>query len=244
VAGCYLLTGASSFLLQEARDSIWQVANKQGFSNRQIWEVTKRLDWNQVRLQNSYFDLFHRSFIELRFARPSETEGNQLQQLVKEFSAPLSLGPIIVISCEKPLTNMQRSRWFQQIASMSTLIACDPPSSHHFPQWIKHKLRCIGLHLAQEAMSELIQCVEGNLLAAVQIIQKLVLIYGAHKEPLSVEQLRVALEDQAIFELFHLTDAVLKGQTDRCMRIMKHLQAANTPPALVLGYLLKVRPST
>jgi DNA polymerase-3 subunit delta len=241
IATCYLLVSDEYFLLQETRDSIWQVANTQGFSDRQIWEVTPRLDWEQLRLRNSYSDLFHRAFIELRWVRPLAAEvGEKLQQIVKALTAIPSLGPTIVISCAQGTAKVQQSSWFQALALMTTFVMIEKPSASHLPQWINKQLQRVGLSLTREATLELIQCVEGNLLAARQTIQKLALIYEAFEAPLSVKQLGVALENQATFELFHLTDAVLQGQLTRCMRIIKHIQVTHTPPALVLGYLLKV----
>jgi DNA polymerase III subunit delta len=241
IATCYVIASAESFLLQQTRDAIWHAAKKQGAAERQIWEVTPTVNWEAVKWKNSCADLFHRVFVELRCTESLSIErGNQLQALVQALSTMSVVNPTIVVSFDPWKTTVQQNVWFQALLKISEFIMIERLTGRSLAQWINRQLQQVGLRLTDEALSEFIHCLEGDIASAWQTIQKLALIYGPHKIALNRAQLSVALDDQAKFELFDLTDAVLKGQSSRCLRIVQYLEATNTPPALVLGYLLKV----
>ena len=74
--------------------------------------------------------------------------------------------------------------------------------------------------------------VEGNLLAAAQEIEKIVLLYPPGV--LTVDQLLSAISDSARFDVFKLMDAALEGKVGRSLRILSGLKAEGVAEPIVL----------
>ena len=77
--------------------------------------------------------------------------------------------------------------------------------------------------------------VEGNLLAARQEIEKLLLLHG--EGPLDADQLTAAVADSARYDVFELVDSALRGDGERCLHILDGLRGEGTAAPVVLWAL-------
>ena len=77
--------------------------------------------------------------------------------------------------------------------------------------------------------------VEGNLLAARQEIEKLLLLHG--EGPLDADQLAAAVADSARYDVFELVDTALRAQAARAIHILDGLRAEGVAAAVVLWAL-------
>jgi DNA polymerase-3 subunit delta len=74
--------------------------------------------------------------------------------------------------------------------------------------------------------------IEGNLLAADQELEKLLLLYGPGT--LDVPQVQAAVTDSARFDVFGFVDEALNGNNERLSRMLFGLRAEGVDPVLVL----------
>lgn len=237
---CYLLLSTEPFLLQEARSRIWQHARTQGFSDRQVWEISSQSNWDHIKQHNSFLDVFGKQLLDLRLTESLKADtGNKLQMLVEQLTTQ-SNAPLVVVSYAQSIKKAQLQSWFQTIASKVTLVVLPVPVNTQLPGWVTKQFNQKGFHLAPESIAALLEYTEGNLLAIMQTLEKLALIYAPNTSEIKLAQLQVVLEDQSIFELFHLTEAILQGKSNRCLRIIQRLRTTSVSQALVLGYLLKL----
>jgi len=79
--------------------------------------------------------------------------------------------------------------------------------------------------------------VEGNLLAAKQEIDKLVLL--AEDDQVTLDTVRAAVADGARFDVFQLTDAALAGNRSRAARILHGLHREGVAAPLVMWSLAR-----
>jgi DNA polymerase-3 subunit delta len=77
--------------------------------------------------------------------------------------------------------------------------------------------------------------VEGNLLAAVQEVEKLRL--AELVQPITVDALSSVLEDSAHYDVFELLDAVYNGEGARVSRMVRGLRAEGVALFAILGAL-------
>lgn len=94
-----------------------------------------------------------------------------------------------------------------------------------------------GLRSAPGVAAWLAERVEGNLVAAAQEVEKLLLLQGPG--PLDMEQLHATISDSARYTVFDLADGALEGNAARCVRVLRTLKAEGTPDALALWALTK-----
>ena len=88
-----------------------------------------------------------------------------------------------------------------------------------------------GRREGQRTLAFFADCVEGNLLAAHQEIQKLALLYPAGE--LSFEQVEAAVLNVARYDVFKLGEAVLAGRVARALRMLDGLRDEGEAPVLV-----------
>jgi DNA polymerase-3 subunit delta len=101
--------------------------------------------------------------------------------------------------------------------------------------WIARRMRAAGLQPDNDAVRYLTERVEGNLLAAVQEIGKLALLFG--NRLLKAENIMAVVADSSRFTVFDLSEAILSQDARRINHIMKVLQEEDTAPPLLVWAL-------
>lgn len=90
---------------------------------------------------------------------------------------------------------------------------------------------------SDEAVALLVERVEGNLLAAAQEIEKLLLLHGTG--PLDADAVAESVGNSARFDIYGLVDSALEGDAARSVRILGALKGEGTEPVLVLWALAR-----
>ena len=94
-----------------------------------------------------------------------------------------------------------------------------------------------GLQPNSEAVSLLAELVEGNLLAAQQEIEKLLLLDQG--SAVTVDDISRAVANSARFDSFRLVECSLLGRLDECLRVASGLNRMETPIQIVTGALYR-----
>jgi len=117
-------------------------------------------------------------------------------------------------------------------------LALWPPQAARYPEWLQQRLGAAGLALSAEALGLLAASTEGNLLAAQQEIDKLLLRFGGGAK-LSLEQLAEAAGENARFEVGALSQAIAEGDAVRALRVLAALRAEGDEPVRILWWLVR-----
>ena len=119
----------------------------------------------------------------------------------------------------------------KSIEAQGVVVQVWPIERPALPDWIRRRAAASGLDLTRPAAELLADRVEGNLLAADQEVQKLVLLLGEGRADEGAVLDAVASNTR--FDVFTLTDAILSGNTRRAMKVLDGLRAEGAEPALV-----------
>ncbi len=108
------------------------------------------------------------------------------------------------------------------------------PSIHidQLPNWMNQRLAQQGLSADPEAIDLIVARTEGNLLAAVQEIEKLKLLSNSSHIDLDIIQASIA--DSARYDVFALVDAALEGDSERSLRILAGLRSEGVEIPIIL----------
>ena len=132
------------------------------------------------------------------------------------------------------LDKKQRSAaWFKRIDTVGATLLVWPIDAKKLPAWIAQRSRRVGLELSRDALAHLASNVEGNLLAAVQEIEKLAL--AGLPQPVTLAALTAAVGDAAHYDAFDLIDAAIAGEATRVRHIVWVLRAEGVAPLTILG---------
>lgn len=226
----YVLHGDETLLVQEATDAIRTAARAQDFTERSTYTVSgAHFDWSGVLAASQSQSLFAtHQIIEVHIptGKPGKEGAKYIQQLAE--NATKNSDNLLLFILPAPDKTMRNSSWFKLLQQHAACVAIDTIKRHALPQWIAQRLQQQGQHIAQGTEGEGVlhffaDCVEGNLLAAHQEIQKLGLLYPAGE--LDAEQIQKSVLNVARYHVFDLSEAVLTGQLARVQRMLDGLQA-------------------
>jgi DNA polymerase-3 subunit delta len=221
----------------EAGDAIRSFLRKQGFEQRDLFHVDKNFDWNNFFQLTSSLSLFaEKRVIELRFAsaKPDEEGKKALQHFIDNPSADIAV-MIIGPKLDKATTS---TKWFGNLTANELLVKVWPLKREELPNWLNTRLRAAGISASRDAVAMLADKVEGNLLAAVQDIERIKLAYADNNgtaKQLEASDIAEFVSDNSRLTSFDLIDATLLGETSRAQKILQGLRAEGVHPLPILA---------
>lgn len=235
----YLISGDEPLQVMEVADAVRKVAKQQGFSEREILNVDAQFDWGLLLAASEALSLFsERKLLDLRLY--SSKIGAAGSKAIQQYLAHPPTDKVLLIQAGRLDKASRNAAWVKVIEQQGVLVQVWDLSPQQALVWLAKRMREAGLKPTEAAVRYLSEHVEGNLLAAVQEINKLKLLYM--NETLSVEQMAAAISDSSRFTVFDLADAILAQDLKRLQHILQILKDEDTAlPLLVwaLGDLLR-----
>ncbi|MEW5942446.1 MAG: DNA polymerase III subunit delta [Pseudomonadota bacterium] len=232
----YTVFGDEPLLALEAADAIRTAARKNGYAEREVLTAEAGFNWGQVAVSGASLSLFGaRRLLEIRI--PSGKPGTEGGQALQEYCKALPPDTVTLVTCPKLDKQAQAAKWFKALESAGVVIQVYPVDRSRLATWIGARLAAQERQADPETLQFLADQVEGNLLAAHQETQKLVLLFPPGK--LVFEQVKSAVLDVARFDVFKLGDELLAGDAARFVRVLEGLHGEGVEPVLVLWALTR-----
>lgn len=102
---------------------------------------------------------------------------------------------------------------------------------------MKQRCQTAGLNVAPDAVTYLCHAFEGNLLAAAQEIEKLVLLNLP--QPITIAALQQNITRHNAFDPFQWLDTLLEGKTQRALRMLIQLRDEGIEPGMLTWAVAK-----
>lgn len=236
LAPIYFISGDEPLLMQEAADAIRSAARKVGFEEREIFHADNSFDWNELIQEACSMSLFSQlKILDLRI--PSGKPGTKGTKALKEYCENIEQDNLLLVQCGKLDGSQKKSAWVKALDAAGVLVYLWPIERARLPGWIESRMRSRNISAPREAIQIIADRVEGNLLAAAQEIEKLILLYGEGN--VSIEDVNNSVADSARFDVFGLVDAALQGNISRVERMMFGLETEGVDAILVLWALAR-----
>ncbi|HUX29007.1 MAG TPA: DNA polymerase III subunit delta [Thiobacillus sp.] len=245
LAALYVVVGDEPLAAQEACDAIRAAARAAGHSERNVYTVQGRYNWQRIFAGGDNLSLFAvRRLTEIRV--PSGKPGIDGAKALEAYAARLPADTLTLISLPGLDWKAMKSRWFTTLASAGVVVEARPIERAQLPAWIDRRLARQGLRADRAALEFLADQVEGNLLAAQQEIDKLALLLppGA----VTLADVEHAVVDVSRLEADALADALYAGDGARFAQIVTDLRdAGEAVPAILwqvtsaVGLLLRLK---
>jgi len=234
LAASYLVSGDEPLQLGECCDAIRTAARGAGHATREVLEAGSGFDWQQLTAEAASFSLFaEKKIIDLRI--PNGKPGAEGSKTLVAYCNDPPPDTLLLVTLPKIDRQQQNSKWFKALDTLGVIVQVWPVDQQRLPAWIEQRLQAAGIQPGREAVRMLADRVEGNLLAARQEIEKLLLLHGPG--PLDADQLAAAVADSARYDVFELVDTALRGEAARCVHILEGLRGEGLAPAVVLWAL-------
>lgn len=236
LAPLYLIGGPEPLLVQECRDQVFKAARAAGFTERDILQVDRHFDWDTLGSLAAAPSLFaSRRIVDLRL--PTGKPGTDGAKALVEWAERPDPDNLLVISCEEWDTGSRKSKWAGTLDRIGTRVDIWPVRADELPGWIGRRMRAAGLVADERAVAVLAERVEGNLLAAQQEIDKLLLQKGPG--PVGEQDVLAVVADSSRFDAFLLVDRILAGDRPDGLRVATGLKRTGVAVQLVTGALYR-----
>ena len=227
----YVVYGDALLLIIEAADSIRAAARGAGYTERETLIAEQHFKWEELRNCAQSLSLFaERRVVDLRI--PSGKPGTEGGQALQDYVNNLNEDVLTLITLPKLDWSAQKSQWFSALTRHGVMICADDIPRGQLPGWLASRLLRQGQSTDQATLEFLADRSEGNLIAAFQEIQKLGLLFPPGV--LSFEQVKESVMDVARYDIFKLSEAMLRGDATRYAHILEGLRAEGTATVLVL----------
>ena len=245
LAALYVVVGDEPLAAQEACDAIRAAARAAGHSERNVYTVQGRYNWQSIFAGGDNLSLFaERRLTEIRV--PSGKPGIDGAKALEAYAAKLPADTLTLISLPGLDWKAMKSRWFTTLAAAGVVVEARPLDRSQLPGWIERRLAKQGLRAERAALEFLADQVEGNLLAAQQEIDKLALLLPPGTVTLA--DVEHAVVDVSRLEADALQDALYAGDGARFAQIVIDLRdAGEAVPAILwqvtsaVGLLLRLK---
>lgn len=229
------ISGDEPLLVLEAADRVRAAAREAGIGERQVFHADNQFDWNQLTDANQSMSLFgDREILELRLPGKLNDEGRKTLVAYAESANPDNL---LMIVSDRIEAAQSKAKWFGKVTDSGWWVPVWPIERHQLPSWLRQRLQQQGLTIDDDALSLLADRVDGNLLAARQEIDKLLLVNEG--DAISAETVIQSVADSARFNIFDLAEAFLAGDLARSQRVLSGLAAEGIEAPIVLWVLAR-----
>ncbi|MCW8870865.1 MAG: DNA polymerase III subunit delta [Proteobacteria bacterium] len=230
LAKCYLLVGDEPLQKQEAFDAIIHKARREGFTERERHQVDAKFQWYDLQNSSANLSLFAEKRI-LDLHMPTGKAGQKGSKFLTEFVKNLPDDVLLIIRCDEWTMANDKTKWVKTITDEGVFMRVYQPDLSELPKWMANRCRQLNLNIDQDAIGLLAFRLEGNLLAAAQELDKLKMRFGEQR--LDIQALAGLVADNARFDVFRLTDALLAGDSSRAIRVNRSLQQNDTSPVVI-----------
>lgn len=236
----YLVSGDETLLVQECADQVRAAARRAGCSERHVLDASDRsFNWQDLTQDSSSMSLFaEQRLLELRI--PNGKPGTEGSKALVEYLAHASDSDMLLIVAGKIDRASTNSKWYKAIDQAGATVQLWPVSAEELPRWLERRARDINLSIDRDGLTLLAERVEGNLLAAVQELEKLRLLAG--DDTVTAKQVADAVANSARFDVFTFIDVALAGRAQDSLRMLHGLRSEGTQaPALLWGLVRELR---
>ncbi|HEX5353128.1 MAG TPA: DNA polymerase III subunit delta [Rhodanobacteraceae bacterium] len=233
-AQVYLLAGDEPLQLQEAGDALRARVRTLGYTEREVLDVEPHFDWDNLARSGASLSLFaSRRLIEVRL--PTGKPDRDGAAAITEWCKAPAPDTVLMISAMQ-WSKKHEGAWVRAIERAGVYAWLRAPGIEQLPDWIRARMRAKGFAPNADAVALLASRAEGNLLAIAQEIDKL----AAQREggPVSAEDMESLGADNAVYDVFKLTDAAFGGDARRALKILNGLRAEGEDVIPMLGWLL------
>lgn len=221
----YVISGDEPLLAQESADAVRLAARNKGFSGREVFHGEGKFDWGQLHNEANALSLFtEKKIIEVRISNGKP--GDKGSKAICELCANPNPDNLLLVILPKLERAAQNSKWVKALESSGAHIQVWPITGEQLPRWIKQRLLESNITANQQAVEILAERVEGNLLAAVQEIEKLKLL--AIDGKVDAIMMSSVVADSARYNLFEFVDKVLVGDAQSAARSLRGLHSEGT----------------
>ena len=236
IQNIYTFFADESIQITELSDHVIEAAKKHGFEEKQTFIISKDTDWSFLQTTNENLDLFgSKKIIEIKLIGIGP--GNKGSKAIKEYCANPDENKLLIFSAERLEKKAQTSAWAKSLEDTGTTIIESPIHISSMPKWISKRASDLDIEIDHDAINLLSEKTEGNLLATIQELIKLSLLFPS--QGIDFKMMERSISNSSSYGIFDLSNAFVAGDKKKTIKIIELLKSEGTQPPLILWALSK-----
>lgn len=236
VQNIYTFFADESIQITELSDHVIEAAKKHGFEEKQTFIISKDTDWSFLQTTNENLDLFgSKKIIEIKLIGIGP--GNKGSKAIKDYCANPDENKLLIFSAERLEKKAQTSAWAKSLEDTGTTIIESPIHISSMPKWISKRASDLDIEIDHDAINLLSERTEGNLLATIQELIKLSLLFPS--QGIDFKMMEKSISNSSSYGIFDLSNAFVAGDKKKTIKIIELLKSEGTQPPLILWALSK-----
>ena len=232
----YVILADESILIEENLEKIYAKAKQEGFTEKNTHIIDSRSNWAFLSSNSDNLDLFgSKKILEVKLL--GQGPGVKGANSLKDYSKRLEPNTLLVLIGEGLERKSISSTWVKALEKVGTLISIAPLSTSSLKVWIKNKAKELNIEIMQEALQLLIEKTEGNLMATLQEIRKLSLVYPSEK--IDLDKMKKSITGSSRYSIFDFSNAFVSRNTSKAIQVLESLKAEGTPETLIIWALTR-----
>ena len=230
----YALIGEESLQIQELVDQICAKAKLEDYVEKTNYIISKQTDWSFLKASSENYDLFGaKKILEIKLIGTGP--GVAGAKALKDYAINPDPSKVLIISAEGLEKKTHSSAWIKALEEAGCLIIINSITLNQLPKWIIETGHKYELEISSEANHLLAEKTEGNLLATLQEIKKLALLFP--NQNIDIKKMASSISDSSKYDIFDLSNAFIAGNKKRTAIVLESLKAEGTPETLILWSL-------
>ncbi len=232
----YIVSGDEIVLKQDAIQLIRRAAKQAGFTDRSRISPESGVDGDTLySLLYSPSLMGDKRLIEIDFR--NSMPNKPASAILEDYANNPAPGLLILIDCNKLDDKAAKSTWYKAVEKCGVHLTIWPIPHDQLPKWIIQRAKKYKLTLKPEAATLIADYVEGNLIAAAQVLEKIYLL-----KPENVVDAALAesvLTNESRYTVFDFIDALIAGDSKRSLTILANLKFEGIEPVLILWAIIR-----
>ena len=232
----YVILADESILIEENLEKIYAKAKQEGFTEKNTHIIDSQSNWEFLSSNSDNLDLFgSKKILEVKLLGhgPGVKGANSL----KAYSKSPDPNTLLVVIGEDLERKSISSAWVKALEEVGTLISIASLSSKSLKVWVSNKAKELNIEIAQEALLLLTEKTEGNLMATLQEMRKLSLVYPSEK--IDLDKMKKSITDSSKYTIFDFSNAFVSRNTSKAIQVLESLKAEGTPATLIIWALTR-----
>ena len=231
----WLLTGDEPVQMREAARQVRARAKREGFDRRELRVIQRGFDWGELAVLSGPSLFGDRPMLDLRLlaGKPDAAA----KAAIRDWCANAPADSLVLLQTPRLDGRALSEAWAKAVDRVGAIVRIMPLDERETRQWLRERLRGLELSMDGAEAEFFLSCVEGNLLAAEQELEKLAVLNGPG--PVRLGQLRRLLGRDARYETLDLAQAMLEGRAGRIAAVARNLEREGVDPLAAHGLLLR-----
>ena len=216
----YMVSGDEQLICSESCKAIIAAARSQGYAEKIVFDIDKSFKWDSIIAESQNSSLFSaKRIFELRVT--SASLGTQGVAFLNNYCKEVDPDILILINIGKLTKATKNTKWYKTLNTIAGIVTVWAITEQSLPRWLSARLKAENIVIDSDALLLFSSLIQGNLVAAVQEINKFKIDNIVHITTAIIEQ---RIVNNSRYDQFKLADACLSGNLNKSLRILQNLR--------------------